>query len=59
MTMNTPLITTTPHDGLELFPPLDDDFLSRFDDAVLEHALKTVNWHVKDVSQFLWSTAPR
>ena len=57
--MNQPLITSTPQDGFEQSPPLDDDFLSTFDDAVLEHALKTVNWHSKDVSQFLRSTAAR
>ena len=57
--MNSPQITSTPQDGLEQFQPLDDDFLSQFDDAVLEHALKTVNWHSKDVSQFLRSTTPR
>jgi hypothetical protein len=57
--MNQALINATPQDNLELFPPLDDDFLSTFDDAILEHALKTVNWHSKDVSQFLRSTAAR
>ena len=57
--MNSPQIASTPQDGLELFPSMDDDFLSQFDDAILEHALKTVNWHSKDVSQFLRSTTPR
>ena len=56
--MNSPHIASTPPDSLELFP-MDDDFLSQFDDAILEHALKTVNWHPKDVSQFLRSTASR
>jgi hypothetical protein len=56
--MNPPLITSLPQD-VEAFPPLDDDFLSTFDDAILEHALKTVNWHPKDVSQFLRSAASR
>jgi hypothetical protein len=59
MTMNQSLINATPQDSLEAFPPLDDDFLSTFDDAILEHALKTVNWHPKDVSQFLRSAASR
>jgi hypothetical protein len=57
--MNSPLITSTSPDAFDDSPPLDDDFLSTFDDAVLEHALKTVNWHPKDVSQFLWSNLPR
>ena len=57
--MNPPLITSLQQDGIEAFPPLDDDFLSTFDDAILEHALKTVNWHPKDVSQFLRSAAAR
>ena len=57
--MNSPQITSTSHDGFDESPPLDDDFLATFDDAVLEQALKTVNWHPKDVSQFLWSNTPR
>ena len=57
--MNPPLITSLPQDHIEAFPPLDDDFLSTFDDAILEHALKTVNWHPKDVGQFLRSAAAR
>ena len=57
--MNPPLITSPSQEGFDESPPLDDDFLSTFDDAVLEHALKTVNWHSKDVSQFLRSTAAR
>ena len=57
--MNSSLITSTSQDVFDESPPLDDDFLSTFDDAVLEHALKTVNWHPKDVSQFLWSNLPR
>ncbi len=57
--MNTPLITSAPQDSREQFQPLDDAFLSQFDDAALEHALKTVSWHPKDVSQFLRSTALR
>ena len=57
--MNSPQIASTPQDSFELFPSMDDDFLSQFDDAILEHALKTVNWHSKDVSQFLRSTTPR
>ena len=46
-------ITTTPTDLLDHFEPSDDTFLSQFDDAVLEQALKTVHWHPRDVSQFL------
>jgi hypothetical protein len=57
--MNPPLITPPPQDRREPFQPLDDAFLSQFDDAALEHALKTVNWHPKDVSQFLRSAATR
>ena len=57
--MNQPLITSTPQDPREPFQPLDDAFLSEFDDAALEHALKTVSWHPKDVRQFLRSTASR
>jgi hypothetical protein len=57
--MNSPQIASMPQDGLEQFQTMDDDFLSQFDDAILEHALKTVNWHAKDVSQFLRSTTSR
>ena len=57
--MNTPLIDSAPQDSREQFQPLDDAFLSQFDDAALEHALKTVNWHPKDVRQFLRSVAVR
>ena len=57
--MNSSLITSTSQDVFDESPPLDDDFLSTFDDAVLEHALKTVNWHPKDVRQFLRSTPAR
>jgi hypothetical protein len=39
-----------PHDQP---PSTDDAFLSQFDDAALEHALKTVHWCPQDVSQFL------
>ena len=55
--MTPPLITSTPQDHREAFQPLDDAFLSQFDDAALEHALKTVHWHPKDVGQFLRSAA--
>ncbi len=55
--MTPPLITTTPQDGNDALHPLDDAFLSQFDDAALEHALKTVHWHPKDVSQFLRAAA--
>ena len=57
--MNQPLITTAPQDPREQFLPQDDAFLAQFDDAALEHALKTVSWHPKDVSQFLRSAASR
>ena len=57
--MNQPLITSTPQEPHEQFLPQDDAFLAQFDDAALEHALKTVNWHPKDVSQFLRSAAAR
>ena len=52
-------ITTAPTDLLEYCEPSDDTFLSQFDDAVLEQALKTVHWHPKDVSQFLRDSARR
>ena len=55
--MNQPLITFVPQDIGETSLPLDDAFLSQFDDEALAHALKTVNWHPKDVSQFLRSAA--
>lgn len=55
--MTPPLITSTPQDARESAPPLDDAFLSQFDDATLERALKTVHWHPKDVSQFLRAAA--
>jgi hypothetical protein len=55
--MNQPLITSAPQDSAEQSLPLDDAFLSQFDDEALAHALKTVNWHPKDVSQFLRSAA--
>ena len=57
--MNTPLIDSAPQDSREQLQLLDDAFLSQFDDAALEHALKTVNWHPLDVSQFLRSAAVR
>ena len=50
-------ITSTPQDGLKDFQPMDDAFLSQFDDAALEQALKAVHWHPKDVGQFLRAAA--
>jgi hypothetical protein len=55
--MTPPLITSTPQDAQEGSQPLDDAFLSQFDDADIERALKTVHWHAKDVSQFLRAAA--
>jgi hypothetical protein len=57
--MTPPLITSLPKDGHDTAQPLDDAFLSQFDDELLAHALRTVNWHPKDVSQFLRSAANR
>jgi len=57
--MTPPLITSTPQDQREPFDSTDDAFLSQCDDAALEHALKTVNWHPKDVAQFLRAVAFR
>jgi hypothetical protein len=57
--MTPPLIASTPQDRHEPFPPQDDAFLWQVDDAALEHALKTVGWHPKDVSQFLRSATAR
>jgi hypothetical protein len=55
--MNAPLMTSTAQDRRDPLPPQDDAFLSQFDDAALEHALKTVAWHPQDVRQFLRSAA--
>lgn len=49
-------ITSTPQDH-EPSHVLDDAFLSQFDDAAIEQALKTVHWHPLDVSQFLRNAA--
>jgi hypothetical protein len=57
--MNPSLITTAPQDNAEPHAAHDDAFLSQFDDEALAHALKTVNWHPKDVGQFLRSAANR
>jgi hypothetical protein len=57
MTMTPPLITSQAQDVQEAFQPTDDAFLSQFDDAALEQALKTVHWHPKDVGQFLRAAA--
>jgi len=57
--MTPPLITTLPQDAREPAQPLDDAFLSQYDDAAIERALKTVHWHPKDVSQFLRAAAGR
>jgi hypothetical protein len=57
ISMTPPLITFLPQDGQEPAQPLDDAFLSQFDDATIERALKTVHWHPKDVSQFLRTAA--
>ena len=57
--MNTQHITSTPQERHEQFPLQDDAFLSQVDDEALEHALKTVGWHPKDVSQFLRSASAR
>ncbi len=51
--------TLTPQETREEFQALADPDLSTFDDAALEHALKTVNWHPQDVAQFLRSAASR
>jgi hypothetical protein len=50
-------IATLPQDRHEPAQPLDDAFLSQFDDAAIERALKTVHWHPKDVSQYLRNAA--
>jgi hypothetical protein len=55
--MNPPLITSAPQDSGEQALPLDDAFLSQCDDEALAHALKTVSWHPRDVTQFLRSAA--
>jgi hypothetical protein len=54
--MNT-LLIPAPRERSEQLPPQDDVFLSQVDDQALAHALKTVGWHAKDVSQFLRSAA--
>jgi hypothetical protein len=55
--MTPPPTTSTPRDSLDPAQPMDDAFLSQFDDAAIEHALKTVHWHPQDVSQFLRTAA--
>ncbi len=55
--MTPPLITSTPSDSPDPSPTMDDAFLSQFDDAALEHALRTVHWHPQDVSHFLRTAA--
>ena len=57
--MTSTQINTAPTDLLEQGESLDDTFLSQFDDAVLEQALKTVHWHPKDVGQYLRDSARR
>ena len=57
--MNPSPIATAPQDSAEPHAAHDDAFLSQFDDEALAHALKTVNWHPKDVGQFLRSAANR
>jgi transcriptional regulator of acetoin/glycerol metabolism len=57
--MNQALMTTAPQDSSEQLLPHDDAYLSQVDDEALAHALRTVNWHPKDVSQFLRSAANR
>jgi hypothetical protein len=51
--------TLTPQDAREEFQAIPDNDLSTVDDAALEQALKTVNWHPQDVAQFLRSAASR
>ena len=53
-----PLTSTLRH-GEQPFQSLDDAFLTQFDDAALERALRTVHWHPKDVSQFLRTSGGR
>jgi hypothetical protein len=57
--MTPPFITSNPQDGQDTTPPLGDAFLSQFDDATIERALKTVHWHPLDVRQFLRAAAKR
>ncbi|MBC7664581.1 MAG: hypothetical protein H7276_12480 [Caulobacter sp.] len=57
--MTQALITTAPQDCAEQLLSHDDAYLSQVDDEALAHALKTVSWHPKDVSQFLRSEANR
>ena len=52
-------MNTAPQDRREQLLPHDDAFLAQVDDEALAHALRTVNWHAKDVSQFLRSAANR
>ena len=55
--MNQPQLASLPQERHEPPHPQDDAFLAQFDDEALAHALKTVSWHPKDVSQFLRSAA--
>jgi len=57
ITMNKPLITSTPPDRREQLQSQNDVFLSQVDDQDLERALKTVSCNAKDVSQFLRAAA--
>ena len=57
--MNQPPIASLPQERREPPHPQDDAFLAQFDDEVLAHALRTVNWHPKDVAQFLRTAALR
>jgi hypothetical protein len=57
--MTQALITTAPQDSAEQLLSHDDAYLLQVDHDALAHALKTVNWHPKDVSQFLRSAANR
>ncbi len=58
--MNTYHIAADQQDHREQSTPWQDDaFLAEFDDAALEHALKTVSCNPKDVGQFLRNASMR
>jgi len=58
--MNSQHIAADQQDHHDLSPPGQDDaFLAQFDDAVLEHALKTVSCNPKDLGQFLRAASMR
>jgi hypothetical protein len=58
--MNTIHIAADLQDHHDASPQWQDDaFLAQFDEAALEHALKTVSCNPKDLGQFLRAACAR